>query len=242
MLRDAVWQARVDLAAAFRLANRYGFNEGIDNHLTLMLPGSRDRFLLNAFGLDWSEVTASNLLVVDSEGHLIEGEGEVEITAFCIHAPIHKASDRAACIMHTHMPHATALGMVEDGRLEWASQNALRFYGDIAYDEDYQGLAMATDEGERLARVLDGKRVLMMANHGVTVIGRTVAEAFHDLYFLERSCQVQLLAMQSGKPLKQVAPQIAQSVFGRNDFGESAMKHFAAMKRLLDREEPDYAL
>jgi ribulose-5-phosphate 4-epimerase/fuculose-1-phosphate aldolase len=241
MLRDEIWQAKVDLAAAYRLANRYGFNEGIDNHFTLAVPGHPDRFLLNAFGLDWSEVTASNLLMVDGEGRLIEGDGEVEITAFCIHAPIHKANGRAACILHTHMPYATALGMVEGARLEWASQNALRFYGDIAYDEDYNGLAMATQEGERLARVLDGKRVLMMANHGVTVIGRNVAEAFHDLYFLERSCQVQLLAMQSGKPLKLVPTQIAQSTFAGSDGGESAMKHFDAMKRILDREEPDYA-
>ena len=241
MLRDAIWQARVDLAAAYRLASRFGFNEGIDNHFTLMLPGSRDRFLLNAFGLHWSEVTASNLLVVDGEGRLIEGEGEVETTAFCIHAPIHKASERAACILHTHMPYATALGMIEGGRLEWASQNALRFYDDIAYDEEYNGLAMATDEGERLARTLNGKRVLMMANHGVTVIGRSVAEAFDDLYFLERSCQVQLIAMQSGKPLKLVPTQIAQSTFREDDSAGGARKHFSALKRILDREEPDYA-
>jgi ribulose-5-phosphate 4-epimerase/fuculose-1-phosphate aldolase len=241
MLRDAVWQARVDLAAAYRLANRFGFNEGIDNHFTLMVPGSRDRFLLNAFGLHWSEVTASNLLVVDASGRLVEGDGVVETTAFCIHAPIHKASERAACIMHTHMPHATALGMIEGGRLEWASQNALRFHNDVAYDEDYCGLAMAPEEGERLAHVLNGKRVLMMANHGVTVIGRTVAEAFDDLYFLEKSCEVQLLAMQTGRPLKLIPTQIAESTFRDDDSAGGAKLHFSALKRILDREEPDYA-
>ena len=166
MLRNDIRQARVDLAAAYRLANRFGLNEGIDNHFTLMLPGSRDRFLLNAFGLHWSEVTASNLMVVDAEGRVVEGEGEVETTAFCIHAPIHLASERAACILHTHMPYATALSMLEDGRLEPASQNALRYWNDVAYDEDYNGLALATEEGKRLAALLADKRVLLMANHG----------------------------------------------------------------------------
>src|ERR1700687_1482120 len=167
MLRDEILQARVDLAAAYRLAVRFGLNEGIDNHFTLMVPGSRDRFLLNAFGLHWSEVTASNLIVVDAKGNVVEGEGEAETTAVCIHAPIHVANPRAACIMHTHMPYATALSMIEGGRLEPASQNALSFYDQVAYDEDYQHLAMQTDEGARLSKILDGKRILLMANHGI---------------------------------------------------------------------------
>jgi ribulose-5-phosphate 4-epimerase/fuculose-1-phosphate aldolase len=127
--------------------------------------GSRDRFLLNAFGLHWSEITASNLLVFDGEGRVVEGEGEVETTAFCIHAPIHLANERAACILRTHMPYATALSMVEDGRLEPASQNALRYWNDVAYD-DYNGLALATEEGKRLAALPADKRVLLMASHG----------------------------------------------------------------------------
>jgi ribulose-5-phosphate 4-epimerase/fuculose-1-phosphate aldolase len=241
MLRNDIRQARVDLAAAYRLANRFGLNEGIDNHFTLMLPGSRDRFLLNAFGLHWSEITASNLMVVDAEGRLVEGEGEVETTAFCIHAPIHLASERAACILHTHMPYATALSMLEDGRLEPASQNALRYWNDVAYDEDYSGLALATEEGKRLAALLADKRVLLMANHGVTVIGRSVAEAFDDLYFFERACMVQVIAMQTGRKLKQVPSQIAESVFRGVDTTSYAVKHFVALKRLLDRDEPGYA-
>jgi ribulose-5-phosphate 4-epimerase/fuculose-1-phosphate aldolase len=241
MLRDEIWQARVDLAAAYRLANRFGLNEGIDNHFTLMVPGSRDRFLLNAFGLHWSEVTASNLLVVDAKGKVVEGEGEAETTAVCIHAPIHVSNARAACIMHTHMPYATALSMIEGGRLEPASQTALRFYDEVAYDEEYNGLAMQTDEGERLGKVLDGKRILLMANHGITVIGGSVAEAFNDLYFFERACHVQFIAMQSGKALKKVPTQIAQSTFSGIDPNRHARLHFDALKRVLDREEPDYA-
>ncbi len=241
MLRDEIWQARVDLAAAYRLAVRFGFNEGIDNHFTLMVPGSRDRFLLNAFGLHWSEVTASNLIVVDARGNVVEGEGEAETTAVCIHAPIHNANPRATCIMHTHMPYATALSMLEGGRLEPVSQTALRFYDDVAYDEDYNGLAMQTEEGERLGKVLDGKRILLMANHGITVVGRNVAEAFDDLYFFERACQVQFIAMQSGKAIRNVPAQVAQSTFGVMHNKRDARPHFNALKRILDREEPDYA-
>jgi ribulose-5-phosphate 4-epimerase/fuculose-1-phosphate aldolase len=241
MLRDEIWQARVDLAAAYRLAVRFGFHEGIDNHFTLMLPGSPDRFLLNAFGFHWSEITASNLLVVDAKGNVVEGEGIAETSAVCIHAPIHVANERAACILHTHMPYATALSMLEGGRLEPASQTALRFYDQVAYDEDYNGLAMQLDEGERLGKVLDGKRILLMANHGVTVVGRSTGEAFEDLYFFERACQLQFLAMQSGRAIKHVPTQIAQSTFRGVDHARDAKLHFDALKRMLDREEPDYA-
>jgi ribulose-5-phosphate 4-epimerase/fuculose-1-phosphate aldolase len=238
---NQIWQARVDLAAAYRLAVRFGFHEGIDNHFTLTVPGSSDRFLLNAFGLHWSEVTASNLLVVDSKGKVMEGEGEAETTAVCIHAPIHQTNPRAACIMHTHMPYATALSMIEGGRLEQVSQTSLRFYDGVAYDEEYNGLAMQLDEGERLCKVLDGKRVLLMANHGITVVGPSVAEAFEDLYFFERACQAQFIAQQSGKPLKYVPTQIAQSTFRGMDNARDASLHFNALKRMLDREEPGYA-
>ena len=241
MPRKEICQARVDLAAAYRLANRFGFNEGIDNHFTLMLPGSQDRFLLNAFGLHWSEVTASNLLVVDAKGNVVEGMGEAETTAVCIHAPIHVSNPHAACIMHTHMPYATALSMIEGGRLEPASQNALRFYNQVAYDEDYNGLAMQVDEGRRLSKVLNGKRILLMANHGITVVGRSVADAFDDLYFFERACLVQFIAMQSGKAIKKLPTQVAQSTFHGVDNAKDASLHFDALKRILDREEPNYA-
>ena len=238
---DAVRQTRIDLAAALRLAVRFGLNEGIDNHLTVMLPGAEDRFLLHPFGFHWSELTASDLIVVDSEGRPIEGEGEAESTAFHIHSRIHKASPRAGCVLHTHMPYATALTMVEGGRLEPVHQNALRFYDDVAYDDGFNGLVFDIDEGDRLARCLAEKRVLFCGNHGVIVIGRTVAEAFDDLYFLERACQVQILAMSTGRPLRNVRDEVAKATFGNCDMGQYADQHFSALKRLLDRDEPDYA-
>jgi ribulose-5-phosphate 4-epimerase/fuculose-1-phosphate aldolase len=123
--------ARADLAAAFRLAVRMDLHEGVCNHFTLMLPDGK-RFLLNRYGLHWSEVTASNLLAIDADGRILEGEGELEKTAFYIHSRIHLHNPRAACVLHTHMPYATALTLLEDGRLEMVEQNALRFHDDIA--------------------------------------------------------------------------------------------------------------
>src|SRR5690606_35602823 len=133
-------QIRIDLAAAYRMAARQGLNEGICNHFTMMVPGTEDRFLLIPYGLHWSEVTASSLIEVDFAGNVIEGEGEAEATAFCIHAPIHRARPDAVCLLHTHMPHATALSLLEDFRFPFVSQNELGFYGRIAYDEEYAGL------------------------------------------------------------------------------------------------------
>src|SRR5574338_1696148 len=156
--------ARVDLAAAFRLAVRLDLHEGVCNHFSVMLPHT-GRFLLNRYGLHWSEVTASNLLALDAEGNVLEGEGEFEKTAFWIHSRIHRAHPRAACVLHTHMPYATALALLEGGRLEMVEQNALRFHGDISYDDEYNGLVVDNAEGDRLAAALGDKRVMFLANH-----------------------------------------------------------------------------
>ena len=161
---------RVDLAAAFRLAVRLDLHEGVCNHFSVMLPDGK-RFLLNRYGLHWSEVTASNLLALDAAGKVLEGEGEFEKTAFYIHSRIHLANPRATCVLHTHMPYATALTLLEGGRLEMVEQNALRFHDDIAYDDTYNGLVVDNAEGDRLARVLGSKRVMFLANHGVIVVG-----------------------------------------------------------------------
>ncbi len=235
--------ARVDLAAAFRLAVRLDMHEGVCNHLSVMLPGTRDRFLLNRFGLHWSEVTASNLLALDAAGNVLEGEGECEKTAFYIHSRIHLANPHAACVLHTHMPYATALTLTEPGRLEMVEQNALRFVEDIAYDDEYNGLVVDNAEGDRLARVLGEKRVLFLANHGVIAVGRSVAEAFDLLYYLERACRLQVLALSTGRKLRPVKEEVARATYAmlleQNTVYADA--HFGALKRILDREEPDYS-
>src|SRR6187549_1569236 len=163
---------RIDLAAAFRLAVRLDLHEGVCNHFSLMLPPKEDagsRFLLNRFGLHWSEVTASNLLALDADGRVLAGEGDYEKTAFYIHSRIHLANPHAACVLHTHMPYATSLTLLEGGRLEMVEQNALRFHDDIAYDDIYNGLVVDSAEGDRLARAMGSKRVMFLANHGVIV-------------------------------------------------------------------------
>jgi ribulose-5-phosphate 4-epimerase/fuculose-1-phosphate aldolase len=238
--KDTVQQARIDMAAAFRLAARYQLEEGIDNHFSYALPGPEERYLFNTYGKHWGKMKASDIIVVDGEGKTIEGNSEVERSAFCIHVPMHKANSDAKAVFHTHMPYATALSMVEDGRLEPAEQNALRFFDDVAYDEHYDGLAFDPAEGWRLAKVLGKKKVLFMANHGVTVVGDSVARAFNDLYFLERACRVQYLAQTWGK-LRQVNPQVAHKTKRQFDAAQEYFPmFFDAMKRILDDEEPNY--
>ncbi len=236
-----VASARIDLAAAFRLAVRMDLHEGVCNHFSVMLPGGR--FLLNRYGLHWSEVRASNLLTLDAAGTVLEGEGEFEKTAFYIHSRIHLANPRAACVLHTHMPYATALTLLEHGRLEMAEQNALRFYDDIAYDDTYNGLVVDNAEGDRLARVLGGKRVMFLASHGVIVVGPSVAEAFDLMYYLERACRLQVLARSTGGSLRKVRHEVVRETYRLlfADAPKYAGAHFSGLKRILDREEPDYS-
>jgi ribulose-5-phosphate 4-epimerase/fuculose-1-phosphate aldolase len=237
---------RVDLAAAFRLAVRLDMHEGVCNHLSVMLPGGKS-FLLNRYGLHWSEVSASNLLALDAEGRLLEGDGEFEKTAFYIHSRIHLAHPRATCVLHTHMPYATALTLLDGGRLEMVEQNALRFHNDIAYDDVYNGLVVDNAEGDRLARALGSKRVMFLANHGVIVVGPTVAEAFDLMYYLERACRLQVLARsmmaKSGGKFRPVRPEVVEQTYKLilADAPKYAGAHFEALKRILDREEPAYS-
>lgn len=243
---EAERQARIDLAACYRLSNRFGFNEGIDNHMTLMVPGYPDRFLLAPFGLHWSEVHAGDFMVVDFNGDIVTGHGPIEPTALHIHQPVHRIA-RARCVLHTHMPHATALTMLENPRLEMAVQSALGFYEEIAYDAAYNGLALDYAEGERMARALGSKSVLMLSNHGVLAVGETVPQAFERLYFLERAAQAQILALSTGRTLKSVPEATVRAAVRQFSAAESvagcnrAQLHFDALKRMLDRLQSDYA-
>jgi ribulose-5-phosphate 4-epimerase/fuculose-1-phosphate aldolase len=233
-------QARVDLAAAFRWAVRQGLNEGICNHFSMDVGGGR--FLVNKWGLHWSELSASNLLLADFDGAILEGEGEVEPTALYIHSRIHKNCPQATVVLHTHMPYATALTIVEGGRLEPCEQKAIRLCKTIVYDDDYQGLALDNTEGDRMAGRLGDKRILFLAHHGIIVTHRSVAEAYDDLYYLERACQVQVIARQTGLPLRPIPEPVLQRTEAQyGDERSSAPLHFASLKRILDREEPDYA-
>ena len=240
--QDAVWQARIDLAACFRAAARLGLHEGICNHFSAMVPGRDDLFLVNPYGWGFQEITASRLLVCDFNGHVIAGSGEPEATAFYIHARLHLRLPRARVALHTHMPNATALAMLEGPPLAWAGQTALKFHGRTAVDEHYGGLALSTAEGDRIAASMGEADIVFLKNHGVMVVGPTIAEAWDDLYYLERAAEAQRLALSTGRPLKIIPEAVAAATAAqmREGDGESARLHLESIKRTLDRETPDY--
>ena len=207
---EAEWKARVDLAAAHRISVMHGFQEGIFNHLTLTVPGKGDRYLQIPFGLHWSEATASSFMEIGFDGTRLAGEGEMELSCYCIHAPIHRLNPDAACVMHTHMPYASALARLEDPRILPIGQTEIGVMMQTGYDMVYTGPAFDPKEGERLAGVLGDKTILVMANHGVLTVGRTVAEAYDRLYYVERAAQVQLYAMWTGKPLHVLPDEVVE--------------------------------
>jgi len=243
---DAVAEARVHLAAAHRLAVLHELEEGIDNHFTMTVPGSEGRYLILPYGRHWSEARASELIVFDETGRVLEGrEGSLELSAQCIHAPIHRITG-ARVVLHTHQTWAIALNMLQDNRLVPASQTAAFFHGQIAYDDDYTGLAATLEEGERLARLMGTKPIVFMKNHGVVVTGETVAQAYRRLYRLERVCRNQVLALGTGRPLQVLSDEIVArvqtpSADDRHPRGERERLFFEAMLRVLDRELPGYA-
>ena len=242
---DPVREAKIHLAAAHRLAVLHELEEGIDNHFTVTVPGHDDRYLILPFGLHWSEARASDMIVFDESGRTLEGEGVVELSAQCIHAPIHRICG-ARVVLHTHQTWAVALNMLKNNRLVPASQTAAFFHGHVGYDDTYAGTADFVEEGERLARVIGEKHVLFMKNHGVLVTGSTVAQAYRRLYKLERVCRAQILAMSSGRPLEVLSDAVVAQVQSpppgdRHSRAERERLFFAAMMRILDRENPGYA-
>ena len=241
---DAVAEARIQLAAAHRMAVLHELEEGIDNHFTMTVPGRDGQYFILPYGLHWSEARASELIVFDEQGRVLEGDGSLELSAQCIHAPIHRITG-ARVVMHTHQTWAMALNMLQDNRLRPASQTAAFFDGQIAYDDDYSGIAATLEEGERLAALMSDKPIVFMKNHGVLVAGETVAQAYRRLYRIERVCRNQVLAMGTGGPLQVLADEIVARVQApnpddRHPRAERERLFFAAMMRLLDRELPGY--
>jgi len=224
------------------MAARNGFEEGICNHFSAVVPGHDDLFLVNPYGRAFREITASQLLICDFDGNVLDGDGEPEATAFFIHAEVHRRVPRARVAFHTHMPYATALSMTEGPPLVWAGQTALKFYGRTAVDEDYNGLALDATEGARIAGAVGDADIIFMKHHGVMVLAATIAEAWDDLYYLERAAEVQVLAMSTGRAVLPVDPAIAQAAYDqmREGDAESARLHLAALRRQLDAEEPQY--
>ena len=233
-------EARIDLAAAFRIAARLDMHEGVCNHFSFMLPGRR--FLINPKGIHFSRITASSIILMDEEGNTLEGTGRPPTTGHSIHTRLHLRHPSAKVVLHLHAPYSTAIAAIKSGRLEMVHQNAARFYGDIAYDDDFGGVAVDINEGDRMAEVMGSKRILFLASHGVVVVGENIARAFDDFYYLERAAQVQVLAMQTGRPLNVMRDDMAQMT--RDQFAHftaNAELHFDALKAILDEEDPSYA-
>jgi ribulose-5-phosphate 4-epimerase/fuculose-1-phosphate aldolase len=243
-LADAVQEAKVHLAAALRLAALHELEEGIDNHFTVEVPGRPGHYLILPFGFHWSEARASDMMVFDEQGNTLEGQGKVELSALCIHAPIHRITG-AKVVLHTHQTWALALNMLRDNRVVPASQTAAFFYNQIAYDDHYDGTADFPSEGERLAKVMGDKPIVFLKNHGILVAGETVAQAYRRLYKMERVCRNQVLAMSTGKPLSILAEEVIEKVLApapneSHSTAERERLFFEAMMRVLDRENPGY--
>lgn len=231
----AVRSLRDDLALALRAAAHHGLAEGVCNHFSVELPDGSGRFLLNPRGLLWSEVGGDDIVMVDGEGQRLAGRHEVEPTAMFIHAAIHRLCGKA-CVLHVHMPYATALTLTADRGLDTTlSQNAMRFHGRVAIDARYNGLALDASEGERIATAMGGADVAFLGNHGIVVCGERMAWAYDDLYYLERACMVQVLAQSSGRPVLPVEASIAERVRDQT-LGERAQSElfFEAMRRTLN--------
>ncbi|MEO5763877.1 MAG: aldolase [Casimicrobiaceae bacterium] len=233
-LREDVRRLRADLALALRAAAHHALGEGVCNHFSLALPDGSDRFLINPRGFHWSEIGDGDIVMVDGNGARLAGRHEVEPTAMFIHAAVHRIA-RKACVLHTHMPYATALTLTDARGLDTTlSQNAMRFHGRVALDACYGGLALDASEGERIARAMNGSDIGFLGNHGVVVCGERMAYAYDDLYILERACMVEVMARSTGLPLVPVdASLVAQVAAQINGERVQSTLFFEALRRLV---------
>ncbi|MFG3594667.1 class II aldolase/adducin family protein [Bradyrhizobium sp. RDI18] len=237
------WEIRCDLAAAYRLIAHFGMDDLIYTHLSARLPGKEHRFLLNPYGLMFDEITASSLVVVDPEGHAIEEHKESKINSagFTIHSAVHMNREDAQCVMHTHTLAGMAVAAQEQGLLP-LNQISMGFYGGVAY-HGYEGIALDLDERERLVRDLGDNDVMILKHHGLLTVGRTIAEAFFNMYYMEQSCRIQLAATQGGQKIALPSSEVATHTATQSNRSPSTkgQRPWVALKRRLDRISPDYA-
>jgi ribulose-5-phosphate 4-epimerase/fuculose-1-phosphate aldolase len=240
---SAEWQLRVDLAAAFRLAAELGWHEAVANHFSLAVTMDGKKFLMNPRWRHFARIRASELLLLDADDRETMSRPDApDASAWCIHGHIHAALPHARCILHVHPAFATAIAALADPTIHPIEQNTARYYNRIATDLGYGGIADNDDEGRRLVRMLGDKRRAMLGNHGVLVVAETVAEAFDDLYYLERACQTLVLAYSTGQKLNVMPPDVAErTARGWDDYKGAAFSHFEEMKRILDAKDPSYA-
>lgn len=234
---------RVDLAAAFRLAVLNDWHEAVANHFSVATDAAGSRFLMNPKWMHFSRIRASDLLHLDAaDPGVLERADAPDRTAWCIHGRIHAMLPQARCILHLHPAYSTALAALADPTILPVDQTSARFFNRVAVDLAYSGVADSDAEGERLARALGDRRRLMMGNHGVLVVAPTVAEAFDDMYYLERACKTLMLAYATGRRLSVLPDAVAEATARAWDnYGDAAQVHFAESRLLLDARGENYA-
>ncbi len=245
-LRDRVspeeWQMRVDLAAAYRLVALYGWDDLIFTHISARVPGPEHHFLINPYGMMFDEITASSLVKIDLSGNKVdESEHLVNPAGFTIHSAVHAAREDALCVMHLHTDHGIAVSVQKAGLLP-ISQQSLFPLSSLAY-HDYEGLALNDDEKPRLVADLGDKRNLILRNHGLLTVGKTVAEAFLSMFILERACKIQILAQSSGAELIKVAEPVVKGTAAQMNavtVGLGAQLTWPGLLRKLDRVDRSY--
>lgn len=232
---------RQDLAAAFRLCHAFGWSESVGNHFSAAVDREGRRFLLNPRWRHFADIRASDLLLLDADEDPMGRAEPPDASAWTIHGAIHRAAPEARVILHCHSPYATALACLKNPALPAIDNNTARFFERVAYDLSFGGIADDAEEGERLAAAIAGKPVLVMGNHGVTVTGETVAEAFEDLYFFETAARTAILAKSTGEPLAVLSDEVARATAeGWRDYRGMAFRHFEHLKSRLDAEDPSW--
>lgn len=238
------WAERVDLAAAFRWTVRENMHEAVSNHFSLAVNPEGTRFLINPNGRHFSRITASGLLELDAnDPATMDRPDAPDPTAWGLHGSIHRACPHARCLMHVHSIHATVLASLADSSLPPIDQNTAMFFGRYVVDDHYGGMAFG-DEGARCAEMLKDPKTgtMIMGNHGVLIIGRTVAEAFNRLYYFERAAETYIRALQTGRPLRVLPDEVAEKTAREwEDYPGYAENHLREIKAVLDAEAPDYA-
>ncbi|MFV2054322.1 class II aldolase and adducin N-terminal domain-containing protein [Aliiroseovarius sp. YM-037] len=238
------WPERVDLAAAFRWAERLNWHEAVANHFSLAINDDGTQFLMNPNQIHFSRIRASDLIVVDAnDPDTLKGPNAPDPTAWGLHGGLHRHCPHARCAMHVHSVFATVLASLADSRLPPIDQNCATFFNRYVIDEGYGGLAFE-EEGKRCARLFDDpkKKVMIMGNHGVMVIGDTVADTFNRLYYFERAAETYIRALQTGQPLRVLSDNIAEKTAQElDDYPDQADRHLAELKAILDEEGSNYA-
>jgi ribulose-5-phosphate 4-epimerase/fuculose-1-phosphate aldolase len=241
---DEEWAVRVDLAAAYRLVSRYGWEDLVFTHISARVPGTEDQFLINPYGLFFDEITASSLVKIDQAGNKLEDSPfNVNAAGFIIHSAIHAVRHDAKCVLHTHTANGVAVSTQRAGLLP-ISQHSLFVLNSVGY-HDFEGPALDADEKPRLQADLGDNRCLILRNHGLLTVGETVADAFVNMYYLEASCQIQVRAQSGGGELISVPKEVmdkgyASAVASQRRNGGQGRLVWPGLLRRLDRTDSSF--